>query len=148
MPSNGRRLEPLAPVDNAWLRMEDPTNLMMVTGVLIFDQPLSFERVRATIEHRLLCFERFRQRVVIESGTARWAPDPNFTLSAHIHRIALPAPGDQAALEDLVSDLMSTPLDFTKAPWQYHLIENYGAGCVLLARLHHCIADGLSLIHI
>ncbi|MBK9712637.1 MAG: wax ester/triacylglycerol synthase family O-acyltransferase [Kouleothrix sp.] len=148
MPSNGRRLEPLAPVDNAWLRMEDPTNLMMVTGVLIFDQPLSFERVRATIEHRLLCFERFRQRVVIESGTARWAPDPNFTLSAHIHRIALPAPGDQAALEDLVSDLMSTPLDFTKAPWQYHLIENYGAGCVLLARLHHCIADGIALVRV
>ncbi len=142
------RFEPLAPVDQAWLRMEDPTNLMMVTGILIFDQPLDFERLRATFEHRLLRFRRFRQRVVTVGNTARWEDDPNFTLSAHLRRIALPAPHDQATLQDLVSDMMSTPIDFTKSPWQYHLIENYNGGCVLLGRLHHCIADGIALIRV
>lgn len=146
MPSN--RGEPLAPVDHAWLRMEDPTNLMMVTGLLIFDQPLSIERVRATFEHRLLRYERFRQRVVTDGDSARWEHDPHFTLSAHLRRIALPAPHDQAALQELVSDLMSTPMDFSKSPWQYHLIENYNGGCVLLGRLHHCIADGIALIRV
>jgi WS/DGAT/MGAT family acyltransferase len=43
---------------------------------------------------------------------------------------------------------MSTPLDFTKSPWQFHLIEQYGAGCVLLTRLHHCIADGIALMRV
>ena len=142
------RFEPLAPVDQAWLRMEDPTNLMMVTGILIFDQPLDFERLRATFEHRLLRFRRFRQRVVTVGNTARWEDDPNFTLSAHLRRIALPAPHDQATLQDLVSDMMSTPINFTKSPWQYHLIENYNGGCVLLGRLHHCIADGIALIRV
>ncbi len=142
------RFEPLAPVDQAWLRMEDPTNLMMVTGILIFDQPLDFDRLRATFEHRLLRFRRFRQRVVTVGNTARWEDDPNFTLSAHLRRIALPAPHDQAALQELVSDMMSTPIDFTKSPWQYHLIENYNGGCVLLGRLHHCIADGIALIRV
>ncbi|MFN8480963.1 MAG: wax ester/triacylglycerol synthase family O-acyltransferase [Kouleothrix sp.] len=142
------RFEPLAPVDQAWLRMEDPTNLMMVTGILIFDQPLDFDRLRATFEHRLLRFRRFRQRVVTVGNTARWEDDPNFTLSAHLRRIALPAPHDQATLQDLVSDMMSTPIDFTKSPWQYHLIENYNGGCVLLGRLHHCIADGIALIRV
>ena len=42
--------ERLSNVDTAWLRMEDPTNLMMVTGVLVFDRPLNFERLRATFE--------------------------------------------------------------------------------------------------
>ena len=149
MAKTGKRAEPLSAVDNAWLRMEDPTNLMMVTGILIFDQPLSFERLRDTIEQRLIGrFERFRQRVAAGGGPAQWEDDPNFTLAAHLHRIALPAPGDQAALQDLVSDLMSTPLDFSKPPWQYHLIEGYGDGCVVLARLHHCIADGIALIHV
>lgn len=149
MASNGARSEPLSPVDHAWLRMEDPTNLMMVTGVLIFDQPLDFERLRATIEHRLVGrFDRFRQRVVTAGGMARWETDPTFTLGAHVHRIGLPAPHDQAALQDLVSDLMSQPLDFTKPPWHYHLIEGYGEGCVVLARLHHCIADGIALVHV
>lgn len=143
-----KRSERLSRVDTAWLRMEDPTNLMMVTGVLVFDQLLDFARVRMAIEQRLLIFDRFRQRVVNSGGATSWQNDPHFTLNAHLHRIALPAPHDQAALQDLVSTLMSTPLDHTKSPWQFHLIEEYGAGCVLLTRLHHCIADGIALMRV
>ncbi len=143
-----KRSERLSSIDTAWLRMEDPTNLMMVTGVLVFDQPLSFARLRQTIEQRLLCFDRFRQHIVNAGRTPYWQDDPHFTISAHLHRIALPAPHDQAALQDLVSTLMSTPLDLSKSPWQFHLIEAYGAGCVLLARLHHCIADGIALMRV
>jgi WS/DGAT/MGAT family acyltransferase len=128
--------------------MEHPTNLMMVTGVLIFDQLLNFDRLRATLEQRLLSFDRFRQRVVTAGGVAHWEADPHFTLSAHLHRIALPAPGDQATLQELVSDLMSSPLDFSKSPWQFHLIEGYGQGSVLVTRLHHCIADGIALVRV
>jgi diacylglycerol O-acyltransferase / wax synthase len=141
-----KRSERLSRIDTAWLRMEDPTNLMMVTGLLVFDQPLDFARLRQTIEQRLLCFDRFHQQVVDADGTPHWRDDPHFTINAHLHRIALPAPHDQAALQDLVSTLMSTPLDLTKSPWQFHLIEQYGAGCVLLTRLHHCIADGIALM--
>ena len=143
-----KRSERLSSIDTAWLRMEDPTNLMMVTGVLVFDQPLRFDRLRQTIEQRLLSFDRFHQQVVNASGTPHWQDDPHFTINAHLHRIALPAPHDQAALQDLVSTLMSTPLDLSKSPWQFHLIEAYGAGCVLLARLHHCIADGIALMRV
>jgi WS/DGAT/MGAT family acyltransferase len=140
------RSERLSNVDTAWLRMEDPTNLMMVTGLLIFDQPLDFVRVQQTVEQRMLIYDRFRQKVVDADGTPHWQDDPYFTINAHLHRIALPAPHDQAALQYLVSTLMSTPLDLTKSPWQFHLIEQYGAGCVLLTRLHHCIADGIALM--
>ncbi|MEP7188442.1 MAG: wax ester/triacylglycerol synthase family O-acyltransferase, partial [Roseiflexaceae bacterium] len=140
--------ERLSNIDTAWLRMEEPTNLMMVTGMLVFDQPLSFARLRQTIEQRLLSFDRFQQHIVYVGGSPHWQADPLFTISAHLHRIALPAPHDQAALQELVSTLMSTPLDLSKSPWQFHLIEAYGAGCVLLARLHHCIADGIALMRV
>jgi diacylglycerol O-acyltransferase / wax synthase len=146
------RRETMAPVDAAWLRMEDPTNLMMITGVLIFDTPLDERRFRLMIEQRLVArFDRFRMRAVLPAGglaSPYWEEDEHFTLDAHIHRLALPAPGGQAALEDLTSDLMSTPLDFSKPPWQFHLVEGYGAGSALIARLHHSIADGIALVFV
>ena len=142
----------LSPVDAAWLRMEDPTNLMMVTGLLVFDQQVDARRLRTTLERRLLPLERFRQRVH-ESALGilppRWDEDENFDLDAHLHRIALPAPGDQAALQALVGDLMSTPLDMSKPLWQIHLVEGLaGGGSALLVRIHHCIADGIALVRV
>lgn len=141
----------LTGVDTAWWRMEHPTNLMMITGVLIFDEPVDFDRLRHTVEKRLLRFDRFRQRVVQPRNplaTPYWEPEPNFDLRAHLHRIALRPPGDQQALEELVSYLMSTPLDFSKSPWEYHLIENYQGGAVLMGRLHHVMGDGIALMRV
>jgi diacylglycerol O-acyltransferase len=138
----------LSNVDTAWLRMDDPTNLMMVTALLLFETPLDMERLKATLQHRMLTFSRFRQRVVESRrpmSNPQWEDDPHFDLNSHLHRVALPAPGDQAALQELVSDLMSTPLDYSKPLWQAHIIENYGEGCALLVRLHHCIGDGIAL---
>ncbi len=138
-------------VDAAWLHMDEPTNLAVITGVMTFDAPLDFERLRATLIHRLLPFERFRQRVVerpLRLGLPHWQADPHFTLSAHLHRIALPAPGDQATLQAVVGDLMSMPLDISKPLWHMHYIENYGTGSALVARIHHCVADGLALVQV
>lgn len=145
------KIEPLSTVDAAWLRMEHPTNLMMVSGILTFDQPINFDHLKAVVEYRLLKFDRFRKRVVqpkVRLSPAYWEFDPTFDLKAHIHRVALPSPGDHKALQDMVSDLMSTPLDFSKPLWQIHVIENYGDGTAVFVRLHHCIADGMALVFV
>ncbi len=139
----------LSSVDTAWLRMEDPTNMMMITGVMVFGAPMDYERLMATIEHGLLRFDRFRQRVVQPAwGAPHWAEDPDFDLRYHLQRATLPPPGDQAALQELASVLASTQLDLKKPLWQFHLVEKYGEGCALICRLHHCIGDGLALVHV
>lgn len=143
--------EPLSNVDAAWLGMEDPTNLMMVTGVLTFAEPVDYTAVQEVLIRRFLKFDRFKQRIVqprLPLVTPYWEDDADFDLKAHLHRIALPTPGDQVALQELVSDLMSTPLDFSKPPWQMHLVENFGSGCALIVRLHHAIADGMALVYV
>ncbi len=140
--------EPLPGADAAWLRMERPTNLMMISAVMMFDEPMTLGELRNLVEQRLLIFHRFRQRVSDPKADPHWEDDPYFELDRHLHRIALPAPGGQAELEALVSDFMTTPLDFGKPPWEVHLVENYGDGCALILRLHHCIADGIALIHV
>lgn len=147
---NRGRSKTLSAVDAAWLQMEDPTNLMMITGMIVFDEPVDFERLQRTLDYRFVRrFRRFRQRVVRRPlGLPQWQDDPNFDLAAHLHRIALPSPGDQQALQDLVSDLMSMPLDFSKPLWQFHLVENPEGRNALLIRLHHSIGDGIALIRV
>ena len=142
--------QPLSAVDAAWLRMEDPTNLMMVTGLLQFDSRIDPDRLRTVIEERLLDFVRFRQRVQeapFGVGIPQWVTDDHFDLDAHLHHVALPSPGDKAALETFVSDLLGTPLDFTKPLWQMHLVE-HAEGSAIVSRIHHAIADGIALIQV
>ncbi|MFZ2359726.1 MAG: wax ester/triacylglycerol synthase family O-acyltransferase [Anaerolineae bacterium] len=148
-----KRAESVSSVDVAWYQMEDPTNLMMISGVFIFDEPVDFERLKETLNVRLVQrFRRFRQRIVAKRsrfGRPYWEDDPHFDLASHMHRVALPSPGDRTALQAMVSDLMSAQLDFSKPLWHFHLIEGYeGRRSVLLTRLHHAIADGIALVQV
>ncbi len=134
--------------DAAWLRMESPTNFMTINAVWMFDEVLTLDEVKGLIQERFLVFNRFRQRVIDRHGTPQWQDDPYFDLGRHIHRVALPAPGGQEELQAMVSDLMCTSLDFSKPPWQIHLVENFGNGCALIWRIHHCIGDGIALTYV
>ena len=135
--------------DAAWLHMDQPTNLMVITGVLWFDERPDWGRVRELIEERFVApYPRFRQRVVEGrppvSGP-HWEDDPNFNLDLHLHHVALPEPGDRAALAELVADITATPLDPEKPLWQFHLVDGFGDGAAMVQRIHHCIADGIAL---
>ncbi len=143
--------ESMTYADHFWLSMDDPTNLMVITAFMEFEEPVDFNRLSSTIERRLLTIPRFRKRIVRSPyvlGVPAWETDDHFDIRSHIHRVALPQPADKDELQNMISDLMMTPLDPNKPLWQVHLIENYRKGCVILFRINHCIADGIALIHI
>lgn len=140
--------EPFSKVDTAWLRMEQPTNLMMINGVIMLDRQFDYAKLLEAIEQRFLTFRRFRQKAVDSPRGAHWVLDEDFDLSSHVRRTALPGAADQAELELLVSDMASTPLDSSRPLWQFHVVENYVDGPVLIMRIHHCIADGIALIQV
>ncbi len=140
--------ERISGVDTAWLRMERPTNLMMIVGVMTFDEKLDLEQVRRIVETRFLAFKRFRQKAVEDPAGAWWEADEKFDIDAHVVRTALPGKADKGELEALVSHLASTPLDFSKPLWQFHLVDNFDGGSALIIRIHHCYADGIALIQV
>ena len=144
--------EPMSAIDAAWRRMDSATNAMVICALLRFDQAPDFNDVGQLVEDRLLKNPRFQQRVVpprLPFGTPTWEPDEKFDLYTHLHRISLPEPGDQAALEDLLSDLISTRLDPARPLWQLHFVEGVGSeGAALVCRLHHCIGDGVALVRL
>jgi WS/DGAT/MGAT family acyltransferase len=138
----------MSSIDYAWLRMDEPSNLMMINGVLVLDEPVEAGRLRTVLEERLLPISRFRQRVVVpgDGGRPLWETDPNFDLDHHLRQVDLPAPGGDDELRELIDGLMSTPLDYRRPLWQFHLVGNYRGGSVLFGRLHHCIGDGIALM--
>lgn len=144
----GRIREPISKVDTAWLRMERPTNLMMITGVISFDRAVDVERLKQTIAARFLSFKRFQQKAVETANGAYWEVDADFDIDAHLRVVALPGAADKAELEELVSELASTPLDQSKPLWQFTLVENHRRGPALITRIHHCYADGMALVEV
>jgi len=132
--------------------MDRPTNLMVINSVLLFDTPVDWERVKDITQHRLIDrYPRFRQRVVesrLPLRSPKWEDDPDFALEHHMHHIALPTPGDDAALQELVGDLMTMPLDRNRPLWHIYMIDGFGDGAAMISRMHHCIADGIVLARV
>jgi WS/DGAT/MGAT family acyltransferase len=148
-----RAQQPLSGMDAAMLKLEIPTNLMVINGVMILAKPVAFDDLKAAIEDRLLRIRRFRQRLapaVFSLSTPVWEDDPNFNIDNHLQRTTLPpsVAAPQSALQDLVSELAATPLDRSRPLWAFYLVEEYGQGCALICRIHHAIGDGVSLIQV
>ena len=138
-------------VDASWLRMDDPDNLMVVTGVLVLDAPVPVDRIRALLERRLLRFRRFTSRVVppvAGLGVPSCEPDPDFSLDNHLKTARLGAGAGDPALQAFVSGLLSEPFPEGRPLWTVHFIEHFHGGSALVARIHHCIGDGLALVHV
>ena len=94
-------------VDTAWLRMCRPTNPMMITGVLMFDEPMTLERLKQVIKKRFLAYPRFLQKAVDTPAGASWVDDADFDLDWHVRLTALPGRADprseKKSLERFVS---------------------------------------------
>lgn len=136
--------EALSAVDTAWLRMDRPANLMMICGMILLRGHVDLPRMRELVRTRMLPFHRFRQRVADARGDPQWELDPDFDLDWHVRELAR-SPG--GSLEDVVSELASTPLDPGKPMWQWHIVED-ARGSALVMRIHHCYGDGFALLHV
>ncbi len=140
--------KPLRKIDHIMWDVNMPNSLVTITGMMTFEKKISKAKLRKVIETRLLKFERFHKKVILKNNKPLWHVDENFSLSSHIHHIALPGKGDYAILQEVISDLMSQPLDSSKPLWQVHLIDNYEGGSVVVWRLHHALADGIALVRV
>jgi WS/DGAT/MGAT family acyltransferase len=142
------RREPMSSVDTAWLHMDRPTNPMTIVALMRFGRRLDFRRVSHMVQQRFLAFPRLRMRPVEDITGAAWEEDSHFRLARHVQRVALPEPGDERALADLVGELVGRRLDPRYPRWQFTLIDGVGDGCALAVRIHHCYADGIALVRV
>ena len=138
-------------VDTAWLRMDNDVNLMMIVGVWLLAPAVTIEALRERVQDKLLEYERFRQCVDRDALGALWVDDDDFDIARHVVLQPLPrrrGQSEREALQALCGRLATEPLDPDRPLWQFHLIERYEGGCAVIARIHHCIGDGIALISV
>jgi diacylglycerol O-acyltransferase / wax synthase len=141
--SHGERM---SAVDTTWLRMDRPTNPMMIVAVWMLEGPVTLDKVEKQIADGLLSYRRYRQKIDVLPAGTYWRDDPNFDLAHHIKRINLPGRGDKPAFERFVGELASEPLDPNHPLWTVHIVEKYDGGAAVVFRMHHAIADGVALM--
>lgn len=140
--------------DAAFLYGERPEWHFHVSALMLLDPStsdrFSYDEVVAQVGRRLHLSPQFRWKLV--EGPLRmrlerpiWVDDPEFDITRHMHRVAVPSPGDERALGELVGQLVSYKIDRTRPLWEMWMIEGLDDGRVgLLAKVHHAIIDGQS----
>ena len=145
----------LSTADAAFYHREDTATPMYVGSLSILRRPrggLSYDTVLETVERRLPQIPRYRQKVrEVTLGIARpvWIDDPDFDITYHVRRSALPSPGSDAQLHELVSRLAGRPLDRTRPLWEMYLIEGLERNrLAIFIKSHQALVNGMSALEI
>ncbi|MGO8936474.1 MAG: WS/DGAT/MGAT family O-acyltransferase [Mycobacterium sp.] len=144
-------MERLTVLDATFLEVEDsdPHVSLAVGGVSIMEGPApSYDEFVSTYAERVPTIPRCRQVLrthPLDLGPPEWVDDPHFDISRHLHRLALPQPGDDAELFKMIATVMERRLDRERPLWECWIIEGLSDNrWAVLSKIHHCIADGIA----
>ncbi|NKZ15488.1 wax ester/triacylglycerol synthase family O-acyltransferase [Mycolicibacterium septicum DSM 44393] len=145
----------LSASDAAFYHLENTATPMYVGSLSILRKPragLSYESLLETVERRLPQIPRYRQKVrEVTLGLARpvWVDDRDFDITYHIRRSALPSPGNDAQLHDLIARLGSRPLDRTRPLWEMYLVEGLTKNrLAIYTKTHQALVNGMTALEI
>jgi WS/DGAT/MGAT family acyltransferase len=147
------KTHPLNPLDISWTQVESRDTPMHVAGLMPFTLPEDAS-------------PGFLRDLVADLRSARefappwnyclrgpgllhprpvWVEQDTLDLEYHVRHSALPRPGGERELGQLVARLHSQPLDLTRPPWEYHVIEGLEGGrFAIYLKMHHSLIDGIS----
>lgn len=145
----------LSTADASFYRMENTATPMYVGSLSILRRPragLSHETLLATVEQRLAQIPRYRQKVrEVGIGAARpvWIDDNDFDIAFHVRRSALPSPGSDEQLQELVARLAARPLDKSRPLWEMYLVEGLDKNRVAIyTKSHQALINGMTALEI
>ncbi len=151
-----KHFEPLVGLDTWFLYAERHEAPLHIGATYIFEGTPRVKGGRGalglarTIEERLHLVPRYRQKLMWlpgNIGNPVWVDDPDFDLSYHVRRAALPSPGDDASLRDYTARVFARPLDLNKPLWEMTVVEGLAGGRVAVVnKVHHAMVDGISTV--
>ncbi|WP_040721342.1 WS/DGAT/MGAT family O-acyltransferase [Nocardia veterana] len=154
----------LTPQDASFFRLESSSNPMHIGSLAIVrvtpagedregvTPALDYQGLLDLVDSRLPMVPRYRRKVrevPFKVGRPVWVEDSKFDLTYHVRRSALPAPGSDDQLYDLVGRLASRPLDPSRPLWEMYLIEGLSEGrCAIFTKTHSALVDGDTALEI
>ena len=145
----------LNPLDAAWLLTESRATPNHVGGLLTFRLPEGaprdfLSRMMADFRaHREFAppWNRRLKYAFTKNPVPVWLEVGNdeIDLEYHVRHAALPWPGGERELGELVGRLHSTPIDLSRPPWECTIIEGLdGDRFAFFIKMHHSLIDGVS----
>jgi diacylglycerol O-acyltransferase / wax synthase len=143
--------QPLSGIDASFLYLETPETPMHVAGLTYFQLPENFEgsfyqHFRRFFESRLHTIPIFSKRLapsLYDLDHPGWVDADELDLDYHLRETALPAPGTEAQLEEVIGRLHANTLDRSRPLWQFYVITGLANGQgVLYSKVHHAAIDG------
>ncbi|WP_149361259.1 WS/DGAT/MGAT family O-acyltransferase [Lolliginicoccus suaedae] len=146
----------LSNLDASFYYMEESTTPMHVGTLAIFqstdEEQLDYDSLLNLVEERIGLVPQYRQKVrEVARGLGRpvWVDDADFDITYHVRRSALPRPGDDEQLHDLIARLVSRPLDRSRPLWEMYLVEGLSSGrSAIFIKSHESLVDGLENMEI
>ena len=146
-------IERLRARDLAFLTAETTTAPRHNATVEIFEPgPDGFDhdRLLALISDRIAFVPRYRQRLLDVPGHLAapvWVDDDRFDLDYHVRRSALPRPGTDDQLRELVARIVSRRLDRNRPLWEIYVVEGLADDrFALLYKSHQALVDGVHTV--
>lgn len=139
----------LSPLDASFLHVEDSVTHMHIGSVSIMEGPApAYEALRNMLATKLPSVRRYRQvvrSVPFDLGRPVWADDPYFNIEYHLRHTALPHPGNDAQLRNLVGRVMAQQLDRQRPLWEMWMVEGLPQEMwAIISKVHHCMVDGVA----
>ncbi|PRY61262.1 WS/DGAT/MGAT family acyltransferase [Knoellia remsis] len=145
----------LSTLDASFLAIEEATIPMHVGSVMVFDAPnegFDYDRLVRIISRRIAYVPRYRQRIRSVPGRIAnpvWIDDERFDVTYHVRRSALPRPGDDEQLEELIARIMPRPLDRSRPLWEVYLVEGLADDrFAIVTKTHQALVDGVKAVDI
>jgi WS/DGAT/MGAT family acyltransferase len=148
--------ERLSALDVSFLYLETPTTPMHVGSVARFEPPqgeaVDYDVLCQLVSDRISLVPRYRQKVMWIPGHLAnpvWVDDEDFDITYHVRRSALPKPGNDHQLRELVGRLQARQLDSSRPLWEIYLVEGLADGrFAIITKTHHAMVDGISAVDI
>lgn len=142
----------LSGLDSSFLNLEHAKAPLHVGSLITLDPSNatdhSFERLLGNIRDRLHLVPPFRWRLTptpFGLDHPYWIDDPDFDLEYHVRRIAVPPPGDDHTLAEIVARIHARSLDRSRPLWELYFIEGLPDGnTAVYSKVHHAAIDGVS----
>ncbi len=143
----------LNPLDASWTQVESRDTPMHVAGLMPFTKPDNApEDYLRNLMADLRSSTEFTppwNYCLRPSGLTHplpvWVEQEELDLEYHVRHSALPRPGGERELGQLIARLHSQQIDMTRPPWELHLIEGLeGDRFAIYLKMHHSLIDGVS----
>lgn len=153
-------MKQLQGLDASFVALEQPNAPMHIGSILIYDPAsapnefVRFKDILSFFESRMMLTKTMRQRLVkvpLDLDYPYWIEDPNFDLEFHLRHVALPKPGDWRQLCIQAARIFARPLDLSRPPWEYTIVEGLDnipaipkGSFAIITKVHHSAIDGMS----